>query len=310
MKLKNLNFIFIFLSLICFNSKASNICDEFLLEHSASLIKPNQIQQNSVPPPSILRFAYLNIDGGPKMWFESQLMTSDDGQWVWSLSPNEFQRDSYYNINGPRFAQSMWLPQFIKEINQKQSTLYQAQNALDFVYNVFSEELETRDVFSDDFLNQLRNEDQSRTETATAFWVLKDSNENPVAAWGLYKKDDVGMDEHMYTKTEIKSRPKFELIRLAINKNIPFSIKEAMTFVSEYLESISTTKGILEIRTDKAGARLYKKLGAQIITEYEEGKFLLYVTIETFIKIFPAPKIKNGSRSIYSSTMFDEVYFY
>lgn len=249
---------------------------------------------------NVHRFGYLNIAGGPAMWFESELIKNEDGDFVWSFRPNFYQSELFYNINGPRSVNAWWSAQSIANTNLEQSTLFKAQLALEFVYSIFLQEATSRSSFSDDFLVQLRKEDQSRIETATSFWVIKDSDRKPVAAWGLYKK------------ASTSKRTTYELIRLAIDKNFPFrfNIKEAMALVSEYLEAIKVKSGVLEIKTDKAGARLYRILGAQIVNEYEPGKFLLTVEIETFLKIFPATRIKNGSREVLSSTMLDEVFYY
>lgn len=261
----------------------------------------NYLSSSPVPAPfplSVVRYSYLRTDTGHSLWFKSSLLYSDTKGPTWSFVPNLYQSELLSNPMGDwRAVHATWSRESVEKSLLEESTKNRALDDLRFVYKVFANEAKARDVFETNFLDSLKTEDLLRDEESLTMWSVRSSDQSPVAVWGLYRKRDA-------------SQPTFELIRMAINKNEYFNLKTAMTFVSEHLLSHKITKGTLEMKTDKVGARFYERLGAKSHGEYEPGKFYLTVDIPVFLELFPAQPISNGSKPVSTMSFLDEIIYF
>ncbi len=222
------------------------------------------------------------------LWTVSLLRQLEDGKgfaWDQRISMNDQVR--YFEFPMPR--------EIMREAQKKETTENLTKDSIEFVYEQYRKEFENREVFDREFVRKLREEDQARIEDNLTVWTVRNLNGDIVASWGLYRHE-AG-----------EFAGKIELIRLASSNTRLFSIVDLLPFVSEYLNVHQLETGIIVLRSDRAGARLYKRFGAQEVETYDGGrKVVLEITVETFLEKFPTVELENGNRPLRFVRMLDE----
>ncbi len=182
-----------------------------------------------------------------------------------------------------------------REAAEKETTKNASQKGLEFVYSQFAKELAAREVFTEEFIEQLRQEDQARLEENLTFWVAYDNSGGIAGAWGIYSHPDGPFEG------------KIEIIRTASQRKSPFSLVRMLPMLTEYLHVLELESGTLVMRTDKRGSQLFQSYGAKIVEQYDQGrKFVLEISINEFMELYPAPDIENGSRPLRLVRFLDE----
>ncbi len=243
----------------------------------------------------LMRVGYLPLEGRTvgwnikdNLWTVSLLRQLEDGKgfaWEQRISLNDQVR--YFEFPMPR--------EMMRQAQQRETTENLTKDSIEFVYEQYRNEFENREVFDREFVRKLREEDQARIEDNLTVWTVRDLSGDIVASWGLYRHE-VG-----------EFAGKIELIRLASSNTRLFSIRNLLPFVSEYLNVHSLETGSIVLRSDRAGARLYKRFGAREVDVYDGGrKVVLEITVEAFLEKFPTIEVENGNRPLQFVRMLDE----
>jgi len=262
------------------------------LEHSFAKIACSKIvsQKQTSKDLQVIRFGYLPIDvdsrvfsqgysfhEGP-VWSISVLEKKSSGELSWFKS--DFDLDTIRERIPFPSNTSLETGEYNKSTGPK--------IVLNHIYNIFSGELAKRDVFTPEFLESLKTEDNNRLQENFTMWASVDNQGRIVAGWGLYKH------------TEGKFADSYEIVRTATDKSKgSYSIARMLPFITEHLNSLGVDEGKIFVRSDAAGARLYQRHGAVEVGQYESGnKFILEMSIEEFIGKFTAPEIIGGGSPI------------
>ncbi len=243
---------------------------------------------------NVIRLGYLPLEGrlasgqvNDNIWTVSILRTLENGGKAWDFRISTRDEVSYFEFPMPR--------EILKKDSETQTTQNLSEPFLNFVYKQFTNELVKRDVFTKEFVETLKAEDRARLEENFTVWSALNPAGQIAATWGLYRH------------TEGEFSGKIELIRLASSKDSRFSIDQVLPYITEYLAATKTSEGTIVIRTDRLGARLYKRYGAQEVGRYDsEKKYVLEISVEQFIQRFPALKVENGGRPLRLVRFLDE----
>jgi hypothetical protein len=246
----------------------------------------------------VIRFGYLPLEGRTAggsirdiLWSVSILGKLQDGQLGWQRSISSKSAVQYYEFPLPS--------EILNKSEKIETTKNLSQPSLSFVYQSFRAELRKRKVFTNEFIDELKIEDQNRIEDNLTVWIVISADKQIVSTWGLY------------FHSEGPFQGKYEVIRLAKAKDHGFSVLQAMPFISEYLNSTRVNTGTLVVRTDEKGSRLFRRIGAEIKNSYDDNtKFILEMSVENFLETFSAPDILHGNQPLHFVRFLDENFIF
>ena len=198
------------------------------------------------------------------------------------------------------------LQEHIKNISQTLGEVFKRKYAadVDFVYDIFKDQLTSRVVFNPKFISALRMEDDTLYNERLTHFTFK-SNGDIVAFFGLYdgtiKTSEIQQINEARLPLErqipglilperITSTPVIEVRRLAVSKESSFEFDRLLTYFSKFLEKNKMEDAILYAHTDRLGKIIFKRKAGMTILENTEqyskksGKFILRVEASKFIQ--------------------------